>query len=449
MDFSSSFDLCSFFVTSEKNSDVFRRKEKHMKYSLHVYIIKVFCPIIFFFSNQVYSRSITTLSGTDLNKAIIVTYEFVMTGSDYITGAIELKEGLIAGGYIAPAWPLIDISFPIHNKIEFHNFGSTPEMMTNSDLHLVGDDGNFLIDIHNTNAYLHPYYTTNNESTIFLDSDVTVSGNDYWLSLGDFNMNVHLIIDGQGHTIDFSHCLYGGVALSGKCTFKNLTLKNVWSIFDQTDPFADSIGNFRLSNFSTSVIFDNVTVIARKNKPFGFKLTNNFHSPSLIFKNNVRLINGSEFLAQTLHAANLASTSHIVITENSNLTIENSTFGVLPAYVYAGVSTYHPLNIIFANDSSQIILDNAIFLINGDNPAVFPGFFALDTTVTLSVGTIVVNGASSLIVDSLLARNGRASLYLGDGVTSNGDMNITINPGATLNLEAMNTNCSLALQNVH
>ncbi len=408
-----------------------------------------FCCLIIYSTNT-QARSIATYNDgldavTDLDKAKIVDYEFVMTGSDYILGAIELRKGLIFGGYHAgPSNSQIGISLPIHDHLKFRKLVNTPQAIIVSNVHFEGDTDDFLIDL--TESYGYFSAELFDGRTIYLDSDVTVSGpaGNYFAFTG--------ILDGQGHTIDFSNSLYGGFFPYGACTFKNVTLKNVW--YEADEPILGDFsgrGNF-LSIQPSTITFDNVSIIARKGKSFLFGLLD-FGTPlNVIIKNNVRLINSGEsgeFIVQQTYFADDAIPSNFIISSNSSLSIENATLSFRSPFVYSGFTTYRPLNLISESSSAQIVLDNGIIEADARNLGNESGMYAFDTTLTLSVGTLVVKGNSSLIASSLLTRNGRGSIRLGNGVNASGDINIIVNPGATLNLVATNTNCSVKLQNVH
>jgi hypothetical protein len=104
---------------------------------------------------------------------------------------------------------------------------------------------------------------------------------------------------------------------------------------------------------------------------------------------------------------------------------------------------------MFTSDTARIILDNGTFEVNNFYQPVYFGYYVLDTTVTLSVGTLIARGSSFLKTDCSFNPQGRASLRLGDGIAAAADLNIIVDPGATLNLVATDINCSVIVQNVH
>jgi hypothetical protein len=420
-----------------------------MKYR-QIFLLTFCCLIIY--STTIWTRSIATYDDgvgdavTDLDKAKIIRTSFVMTGSDYLLGAVDLRGGLFAGGYSVGGRPSqIGISFPIHTSLQFipHAPDSTAHILA-TDLHLCSDAGpSFLIDLTQGGGLLYSGLFAFSR-TIYLDSDITVSGP---TSNGFAFYNV--IIDGQGHTIDCSNSLYGGLAPAFKLTLRNMTLKNVWYDPNMVNPgLVAGRGNFNL-NSVTDIILDNVTIIAREGKPFLFGLNDFGSRINVTIKNNVRLINYGQFIIQPTYYQNDARSSNFIISENSSLSVENSTLSIRPLYVYSGVTTYNAMNFMLQSASSQIVLDNGILEVDANNELNAYGAYALDTTLTLSVGTLVVKGNSSLIASSLLAQNGRGSIRLGNGVNTSGDMNIIIDPGATLNLIATNVNCSVKLQNIN
>ncbi|MFA6263876.1 MAG: hypothetical protein WCW33_05910 [Candidatus Babeliales bacterium] len=394
-------------------------------------LLLMYC-MSFFSSNSIDATSYDTTSGVDLNKAIVVAAQIPMSG-DVLLGTVEAKAGINLSGSAT-----IGTNLPVRKSIVFNGF--TGILMTN-DLHLAGDNGSFLLDNSASAGYFGTSIVGNNQYTIYLDSDVTISGI-YPIYLSD------VIIDGQGHEIDFTHSINGGVVLSRNgAIIKNVTLKNVW--FSQES----GTGNFLIeganSDFdSSTVTFDNVNIIARKFHPFAFDF-NAADYPDVVahqhinIKNNVVLSNFGNFTINNRFSGP-SGFGLFTILNNSNLVVENSTLSLGTTSIIT--SPDHVLFFVFESDTAGLVLNNAAFVVDNNN---FDNNFAFDATVTLSVGTIMVKGNSYLEADSLLRRNGKSSLRIGSGVSTAGDMNIIIDPGATLNLVSTNTNCSVKLQNVH
>jgi hypothetical protein len=392
------------------------------------------------------SRSITTLSGPDLDKAKIITYEFVMTGTDYAYGMVEFDEGItVSGGGISP----IGIDGSIKKQIRFL---AEKEIDLAQNLHFDGFRGSFLLDMSLANDECSIRGPSQPLYILYLDSDVTVSSGDQIRRKQNILLE-NIIIDGQGHTIDFANSLHCGFILGVNVTLKNMMLKNVWY---QLDPITfESRGNFQLLTLAGNTTFDNVQFLARKFQPLEFVLSG-ITGPGFDFrrklsiKNNVLWGNYGQYAIWSFGWGYPAN-SMFIIDNNSNLIVQDSSLIFNRYYDSDLTKPKAPLQVVFQSNTSFLTIDNSIVGLTNDN--VFPDGsdhpFETDLTLTLSVGTINVKGNSTLQADSLLARNGKATLKIGDGVSAASDMNIIINPGATLNLVSTNTNCSVKLQNVH
>ncbi len=408
------------------------------------FICILFC-LLMFSMNSVLSRSVTTLSGPDLNKAIVYTTEFVMTGTDFAYGMVELDAGIsVSGG------GSIGIDGSIKKQIRFLS-DSTIRLTQN--LHLEGFRGSFLLDTSlvsdddcEISSLGQPLYT------LYLDSDVTVSSGAHIRRKQNIKLE-NIIVDGQGHTIDFANSLYCGFVLGVNVTLKNMMIKNAWYYVDPMT--LEGRGNFQLITFAGSTTFDNVQFLVRKFQPLEFVLAG-ITGPGFDFrrklniKNNVLLGNYGQYGIWSFGWGYPAN-SMVIIDNNSNLIVQDSSLIFNRYYNSDLANPKAPLQLVFQSNTSFLTIDNSIVGLDNDNifPSIADHPFETDLTLTLSVGTINVKGNSILQANSLLARNGKATLKIGDGLSASGDMNIIINPGATLNLVATNTNCSVRLENLH
>jgi hypothetical protein len=401
-----------------------------MKSSKSLFLLA--CCVSVFNLHLLDATSYNTTTGGDLNKAIVVTSELLMSGTDAIIGTVELRGGLRTLALNGPG--TMATNLPIGKSITFRG-GSSNIINLLGNIHLDGLGGSFLLDTSASSGIVaFDVNKINPTQTIYLDSDVTVSGNNP-VELRNVN------IDGQGHLIDFSNSLNGGLVIWGTCTFKNVTFKNVW--FSPETGF----GNFFIQGTSgdfglTTITFDNVNIIARKFNPFMFYFSDT--RQYMYIKNNVLLSNFGNFIIFNNFDSGGTAFGIFKIFSNSSLIVDNSTLALGTTSIVP--STDHRLFFNFESNTAQLELDNGTFVVDNNN---FNNNYATDVTVTLSVGTIIVRGNSYLEANSLLLRNGKASLRIGDGVSAAGDMNIIIDPGATLNLVSTNTQCSVRLQNTH
>jgi hypothetical protein len=421
-------------------------------------IYSLICFFCFSTTHWALATSVNTLSGGDLDKCKIFTTPFSMSAGDSAYGSVEFREGVLFNATSLWTTNTLSISLPLCKSMTFSggSWGAYYgiRIFLQHDLHLDGRNGNFLIDL--TNLYPGPASVANyayilgddnatgKQPTIYLDSDVTISG--YRRYSGGLLFLENLIIDGQGHVMDFTHCIQGGVAATN-CTFRNVILKNVWNAFSRDASVAFAIGgNFRptfggISDQMETIVavFDNVNFIVRRNHQFVFILNGYEHQGGsrIEIRNNVILGNYGEFWIYNPYgyALNLFK-----ITNNANLIIENSSLGIPREHISGSMPIW------FESDLAQMTLDNSTFVYSNDR-----GFYAgaRDITLTLSVGTVSVQGNSSFEADGWFSANGHATLLLGDGVSPAGDLDIIIEPGATLNLVATNTNGLVKLQNVH
>jgi hypothetical protein len=374
-----------------------------------------------------------------------------MSAGDYAYGSVEFREGVLFNATSLWTTNTLSISLPLCKSMTFSGGAVSPyygvRIFLQHDLHLDGRNGNFLIDFSNLQRNFNYAYIlgddngTGEQPTIYLDSDVTVSG---YRKISNQLFLENLVVDGQGHVMDFTHCIQGGVSAKN-CTFKNVILKNVWDVFSRVAGVSLIGGNFSPSGqgisprSETLTVLDNASFIARRNHQLVFTLNGDSYEggATIEIRNSVIFGNFGEFWIYNPYgyAANIFK-----ITNNANLIIEDSSFGIPREHTSGSVPIW------FESDLARMTLDNGTFVYSNDR-----GFFAgaRDITLTLSVGTVVVQGNSSLEADGFFSANGHATLLLGDGVSPAGDLNIIIDPAATLNLIATNTNGLVKLQNVH
>jgi len=391
--------------------------------------------------STLYAPSLDTTSGTNMNKSLIITTSWNLdpTFTQTAMGSIAFTEGLSVTG-TGQVW--LGLNFPIRKQLNLRNQYATGRIILKKDLHLA--EGTIIYGPNDGGvAFESP---EGERRTVHLDGDVTISGQaiaDSASIIGLFNAD----LDGHGHTLTLgANASAGAFYLSARAGLHNVTIKNCWNRYN------DGYGTLVYSGASepydqNGLTFENVNFIARRGMPMSFFMLG-FYAPfNFIIRGNTTFGNFGDYAFFNIGPG---GTSYLVIEENSSLIIKDSTLTSGLWWDLGG--TPRSIRFWFKSDTSKLILDNATFA-NNNNILDTGLFFAQglrDQTVTLTNGTLVVRGRSTLqATTDLLSADRTSTFSIGDGMNPNNDFHIVVEPGATLDLIAANTNSRIVINNVH
>ncbi len=404
----------------------------------------VFC-IPFLITVRLFAPNIDTTSGPNLDKSMTITALWTLNAGEHAYGSVAFKEGLQMNGV---GTNNLDVYFPVEKSLDLRNGLLT---LLNGDLHIA--EGTIIYSAAPF-SYMRTPASNVRPSVIYLDGDVTISGDSASAGGDVCGLTIdNVIIDGQGHSLILGPNERSGALFFGNnVTIRNVTLKNSWCDL-ASGTFLKSAGF--VPGFATNdCILENVDFSLRPGLPMCFgSIPANARTQRLIINKTV-LIRGTGVVLPSFGTQfgvrNGEFNMPIIIRDNANLVLENTQM-LKGWFTWSGYGPGYGLqewvDLFFETERSQLTLNNSTLAIfNTPFHAIYQG--ERDITMTLTQGTILVEGASSLVSDSQFPQS-VSTLYLGDGSDPNNDINIIITPGATLSLEATNTNCLIVMQNVH
>lgn len=388
-------------------------------------LLRILAPVLLL--SHLYSTSIDTTSGVDINKSITVGSLWVLSGStsDNALGSVAFTEGVSVTG---TGNVQIGVYFPIQKQLNLRNARSATVVLT-QDLHLA--DGCIIYCPTDGSCVIT---SSGPQKTIYLDGNVTISG--VGTSVSSLGL-VDVDIDGRGYSLNLgNNRISGALEMANQVGLHNITINNGWfDYFTNFGSFLPTLGTFTL---------DNVNFIIRKNMSLQLAMYGSQTPINYIIRGNTIFGNFGLYYLMNI---GVIGASYFVIEENSSLTIKDSTFSS-GLWVDQNDGKKKPIRFLFKSDSSQLILDNGIFENNNVHQGAVRG--SLDQTITLTKGTLIVSGNSTLrATTDLFSADRTATFSLGDGVDASNDFNIIINPGATLNVVATTTNSAVIFKNVH
>lgn len=394
-----------------------------------------------------FAPSIDTTTGTNLDKSMTITALWTMDAGMTQTafGSVAFRQGLRVTG--TNEYALLNVYFPIEKQLNLQNGGN---LKLHGDLHL---DGNLIVYCDAPYSVIRTP-TELDRKVIYLDGDVTISGNSAKVG-GDVSGLIleNVILDGQGHRLILGETnRSGALYLGDNVMLRNVTVQNAWfdmitgsfSLYDSLlEPYAETF----------DVTLDNVEFSLRAGLPLCFGRFPVSALRRILIDRTVHIQSATTqslpYAGQTYGILPGEFNVPIIIRDQANLILENTQLikGWYISDFYGPMYKQERASIFFNSDLARLTLYNSILgTYNQANRAGYVG--ALETTLTLTKGTIVIQGASAILADAQFPQS-RSRISFGDGTSSANDINIIVSAGAKWDFESTSTNCGIIIQNKH